>query len=439
MNIDKLRLLSEHYTLNEGGAVGHLSHLYDNWDLTFGELKDVIASAADGKLQRVSEKLDGQNLVFTFNSTGLKVARGSGDIKSGGMDAASLAKKFGGHKNRNVEEGFNLAFKVLNDAMGAIPEKSRLQVFEGGRVWYSIEVIYTKNPNVINYDRDCIVFHQSPSFRIEANGTVKGHSAAPGVAVLQRHIDQMQKALTLKSWAVRGPAVVRLKKIDNGEIVMDTINAIEQAQNAGGVGDSDTIGDYLHNVIEEEVADLGLTHEATEAVAARIVQMQGAPGLPQIKKMVPRDVYQSVKEFVDNQKTLMQHAIMPIEHAIHKFAVELLRGLHSVMVSNGDAEVARLKQQVAGAVNALEKTGDSSAMDVLHTQMEKLGNVENITSAIEGVVFVYKGNAYKVTGNFAPINQILGLFKYGRGSAAAISETVLKNTINEMLVKNGML
>jgi hypothetical protein len=46
--------------------------------------------------------------------------------------------------------------------------------------------------------------------------------------------------------------------------------------------------------------------------------------------------------------------------------------------------------------------------------MGKLKSVENITSPMEGVVFIYKGNAYKFTGSFAAANQILGLFKYGR-------------------------
>jgi len=249
----------------------------------------------------------------------------------------------------------------------------------------------------------------------------------------------MQKSITLKSWAVRGPTVMRLNKINDGEVVADTINAIENAQNGYGVGDDGTIGDYLHSVIKEEVADLGLSPEATEAVTARIVQLPGSPGLPQIKKMVPQDTYQNVKEFVDKQKTLMQHAIMPIEHAVHKFAVELLRGMHSVMVSDGDEEVTRLRRQVAGAIKAIESSGDAAAMDVLHRQMAKLGDVENITASLEGIVFVYKGNAYKCTGNFACVNQILGLFKYGRGKAAVVSEVVLKNAINDMLKKNGVL
>ena len=52
--------------------------------------------------------------------------------------------------------------------------------------------------------------------------------------------------------------------------------------------------------------------------------------------------------------------------------------------------------------------------------MEKLKDLENVSTASEGFVFDYDGQTYKFTGNFAPINQILGLFKYGRGDIPAM-------------------
>ena len=54
-------------------------------------------------------------------------------------------------------------------------------------------------------------------------------------------------------------------------------------------------------------------------------------------------------------------------------------------------------------------------MTIMKKQLEKLGDVGDIETSVEGVVFLYKGNAYKFTGNFSGINGILGLFKYGRG------------------------
>ena len=44
----------------------------------------------------------------------------------------------------------------------------------------------------------------------------------------------------------------------------------------------------------------------------------------------------------------------------------------------------------------------------------KLKDVENVSTATEGFVFDFDDHTYKFTGNFAPINQILGIFKYDR-------------------------
>jgi hypothetical protein len=90
-------------------------------------------------------------------------------------------------------------------------------------------------------------------------------------------------------------------------------------------------------------------------------------------------------------------------------------GLHSTLINDSDAEVMRLRAEVSKAISAIEASGQESSMEVLNRQMQKLGNVENIGAAMEGIVFLYKGNAYKFTGSFSSANQILGLFKYGRG------------------------
>ena len=47
--------------------------------------------------------------------------------------------------------------------------------------------------------------------------------------------------------------------------------------------------------------------------------------------------------------------------------------------------------------------------------MMKLKDLKNINTAAEGFVFDYDGHTYKFTGNFAPVNQILGILRYGRG------------------------
>ena len=45
---------------------------------------------------------------------------------------------------------------------------------------------------------------------------------------------------------------------------------------------------------------------------------------------------------------------------------------------------------------------------------------------------------YKFTGNFAPINQLLGLFKYGRGKIKPLSQTPDPETLQEQKIKEGI-
>ncbi len=423
-------------TLVEGGAVGHLSHLYENRDLTFAELKEILTTAAEGRLEKVSEKLDGMNCVFTWNAElgELKVARSGGDIKRGGMDAGQLADKF---KDRgNLTDAFNSAFKVLSDVITTMPEEERVQVFgDSANFWYSVEIIYTANPNVVNYDGNAVVFHGWPVFEADAEGNVSKGENETGVQLLTSNVNRMQKAVTLRNWQVRGPAMVNLKKLSDGSVAQAAIDKISQTQSDAGMSDSNTINDYLTALMSEEVANLGLPEEAAAATVARSLNNPGAPALTAIKKLVPKERYPAVQDFVKGSPVLLKRFIAPIEAAIQAFAVTLLTGLRSSLVGSHDEEVARLRQAVTSAVKAIESSGNESAMEVLKRQMQKLGSVENITTPVEGVVFIWKGNAYKFTGSFAAANQILGLFKYGRGKSPPLGEAYLREAVEGLRKK----
>ena len=53
-----------------GGVAGHLSHLHENLDFTFGEIKSILQNVASANLE-VVEKVDGQNLFFTYRDLSL--------------------------------------------------------------------------------------------------------------------------------------------------------------------------------------------------------------------------------------------------------------------------------------------------------------------------------------------------------------------------------
>ena len=76
--------------LIEGGAFGHLNHPFDDRNLTFSDLKNIIIIGLSGKLNRedkVSEKLDGQNLMISWVNGRLKAARNKGHLKDSGKNS----------------------------------------------------------------------------------------------------------------------------------------------------------------------------------------------------------------------------------------------------------------------------------------------------------------------------------------------------------------
>ena len=391
-----------------GGAVGHLAHLC--------EIADILTSAASGKLEKVSEKLDGLNLVFSWDvsTDSLKVARNSGNIKSGGLDAESLASKFEGRGN--LSEAFDSAFKVLNGALGSLPQKTKLKVFgpQANR-WYSMEIIYAANPNVINYDSNNVVFHGWPVFKVEDGKVEMTDDDMGGVDLLTSYVEKMQNAVEIRGWKVRGPALARMQKLSDDSILNSVLSKIDNELSSVGLDPSSTVRDYIESKIREDVAELNLSTEISDIVVLRCLAEPGSPTLVDIKKKVDKSTYETINEFIKSSPRRLKTYIKPIELAINDFAVELLKGLQSTLIDNTEEEVVRLQGEVSKAISAIESSGDENAMQMLKTQMEKLKSVSNITSPVEGVVFIYKGNAYKFTGSFAAANQILGLFKYGRG------------------------
>jgi hypothetical protein len=48
-----------------GGVAGHLMHLYDNRDLSYNDIADILSKASQGELEG-TEKLDGFNIYLGF-------------------------------------------------------------------------------------------------------------------------------------------------------------------------------------------------------------------------------------------------------------------------------------------------------------------------------------------------------------------------------------
>ena len=118
------------------------------------------------------------------------------------------------------------------------------------------------------------------------------------------------------------------------------------------------------------------------------------------------------KDFKQYQKDNIQ----PFESIFLKLGAEIMKNASNFLAANPAKSVQAIRKDIAQVIRDLRSTGDISKMGLLRTQLERikrLGGFEKIVP-VEGIVFTYGGNTYKLTGAFAPINQILGTLKYSR-------------------------
>ena len=157
----------------EGGAYGHMSHPFDDMDLTFGDLKNIITKALNGDLGVVRETTDGQALAISWKKGRLIAARNKGHLANAGANAMGIegvSSKFAGRGG--LTDAYNFAMKDLSSAISSLSQKQREKIFGEGSKFMNIEVIWPTSVNVIPYGQALLVFHNCIEY--DKSGTAIG-------------------------------------------------------------------------------------------------------------------------------------------------------------------------------------------------------------------------------------------------------------------------
>ena len=410
-----------------GGVAGHLAHLYDNRDLTYNKMAEILMKAAQGELIG-TENTDGYNIYLGFVDGKARAARNKGDMSRGGMTMQDLANRtFQG--GESAKKAYVTAFKAYEKAIDSLSPEEKEKIFGvAGEIFYNTEIQGPVAPNVVNYDENVLNIHRMGHKRYNKDtNQLEVVDATEESAFLDNVIDRFEQATSGESFNVRRTAFLDLNRITD-EVTLNTV--LNKISATGYEGDM-TLNQYLEEKIRPMIDEKFDTLDALrrERLLDRILLKEGAVSLTQIAKGLPREEKAKISQYVKNSKFIIKKLIEPIESAIHDFAVELLRGLKSAYVLDNHKEVTRLKKEVEEAIKAIktyEGPEKETARDILVQQLKKLKHHDNIDTVVEGFAFQYDGQMYKFTGNFAPMNQLLGLFRYGRGSIPKmVKESIL--------------
>jgi len=427
-----------------GGRAGHMSHLYDNPNLRFSQMMNIFKDAANGELEG-TEKTDGQNLYVGYNVAEgkAKAVRNKSNLiglyrvkneetgkteivrkhPPGGLDAAGLASKF--EARGDLEKAFNEAFESFETVARSFPEKTQREIFGDGVnmiVFFNSEIQDPRNANVINYDTKLLNIHRVGHEAIDpqTGAELPDINVGPNAVKLERSLDHVQEINTNQKFKVQVNQIRQLEALSDGEQLNYALDRLNRVLDDTGISDNQTVGEYVIARLLPMIRNqISLPEEKENLLIKRLLGVKGI-NIREIKKDLDPTQTQAVIMLVSNSKILLQNAIQPLEDVVHDFSVEMIRDLQSAFILDQNPEVRRLKVLTQKAIDGIEASGNEEAMEILRKQMQKLKSAENVTTAAEGFVFDYDGYTYKFTGNFAPMNQLLGLFQYGRGNIPAM-------------------
>jgi cytidyltransferase-like protein len=394
----------------------HLPHLYDDRELTFNEIQEILTKAAKGEVKG-TEKVDGLNLYLGYKDGQPKAARNNYDIKNGGLSADELAQReFNGEQ---VSQIFDLAFQSFANLVSKL-DKKLLSIIFGptGNVFLNSEILNGKT-NVINYGAKTILIHRNGHKRFnEQTGEVENIREDTSKAIshiINKMNDTMNKQMEGVEFRVQQDPITQLPALEDQSVLADTI---QKLKTAGFEGDM-TIHQYLFNKIKAIVTEKlpSLNEKNNNDVVNKIIGVKGTPSITVLKRYVDENpnFTNELKALVANKKQIINDVMFPIEDAIHDFSVEILKKLNSSFIDNTEEEAQRIKQELKDEVIKLKNYDGpykDYVVDNLKRQLKKIKHIDNVQTSLEGFVFNFGNKYYKFTGNFAPINQIMGLYKY---------------------------
>ena len=409
----------------EGGKAGHMMHPYENLHMKISDMKRLIEDFQNDF--EISEKVDGANLFFSVDSKTGKVlfSRNKSD-----MSYEETLEKFGPSHPAHVlfDEGTRSIFNAVQRALKMSEIKEIFgQHPEGGKTYINFEIMHPKKPNQIKYDMKYIVFHAIVDFDMNGNKV----ASSPDDSRLIMLLDKLQPYFRVydNDFNLGSNLKIKLNNLSESDI-HELLSELNKITDKLGISDNMTIADAVKKEVtrlldQNNLLSL-LSDEKIDMIYDFITNESSNIKGVQIKKGLDKEISKALTSLGLTSKTKAYKIIKKVNEDFKALFVLLgIKLLHNIpsryMSSDASSKnVRELKDLLVAAIsdydNILNKPDMSDVESkILKSLAPHISNVRKygidriVSSPVEGGVFTGKDqNTYKVTGGFAPLNQILG-------------------------------
>jgi hypothetical protein len=447
--------------LLEGAVAGHMNHVYDNGEMTFGELKQLLQAAVDGKL-RGTEKTDGQNVFLSFDVATQKARaiRNKGHIKAGGLTVEEFDNFFSGHPSQALRYSFVEALQAFEDAVRQLDKDTQFKIFGNKKdnIYFNTEVM---NPgladgeegdprsagtkNVIPYDKKTLLIHEvghamfDPNTALAYDDPESKKRVSRGYSTLENSLIGMStedpSLFSIETHPRRNLDPAGMRRAS--DVLSPTIEAIDNVVSDFGLNDSSTIQDLVMVQVKPIIDNFGMTEDRNKAFILRLMglcrsledrnkiipcgtkdpktgkRLHLPPiTIRELTAGVPQELSDEIRDF--DSKFKYQEYTAALSNSLYEFTNAILQDFQSSFIEDNEKAIKDLQDEINSSIEKIRASANEAAKEDLEKQLKKLQDVRNVNTPSEGFVFDFNGTTYKFTGWFAPSNQILGTERYGR-------------------------
>lgn len=413
---------SEGVMLYEGGAAGHLAHPYEDYDLTFSDMQNMISAALGGTVEAAQEKLDGQNLMVTYKDGKVKAARNKGHIKdfaANSLTVAQVKQTFAGRGP--IQGAFSEAMVDLESAISMLSKPQKEKFFANGSKFLNLEVLYPETVNVVPYGATQLRIHHIKEYDKAGNVIGEDIESAQAFEGALRQVEaQNQKTYEIK---ITDPVTIK-KSADFAKQKEELLKVLKDIVTKYKLKMDDKLGLYFQAWWKEYITNIGkqygyvIEDNTLQQLINRWAFGNKQTNIRVIRDAITNEDFKTWAVEFDKRDYAMQNKIAarPIENLFLKLGVYTLSNIENLVSLNPNNSVRQMKKDLKSAVNQIKVSGktDANALDFLKRELTRLKDIGGYNAILptEGIVFKYNGKLFKLTGAFAPMNMLIGYLKY---------------------------
>jgi len=400
--------------LIEGGASGHMAHPYDYTEFTLRDLKGLIRNLFSGKIEDITEKIDGTNIQATMNQHGQVVfIRNKTDLNSelGGMTIDDMAKKW--EAKPSVAKTFLTAGHIITEVFEQIGPKF-FNPSDNKKLVLNCECVTEGKTNVLYYNSSQVDFHDIWVYEKNEEGKWENTD------VTKTGLDTIQKACEKVDNAQITPKLIIKVQKDSEEILVSFIKKLDRIFKDANCKEQSTVDDWKFSRFlsyckeHEEWTDWVLkSEEGTRLLYRRWFYDDKSVNIKKICELYPEDANNVRSVDKKEYKKWIASVMEPLDNFFIELGNSIIELCDGILNQDSKAEIVKkLKTDLEDAVSEIELNGDDDANQKMTKQLTRLEGIG--LNATEGIVFRYKGKLMKCTGSFAALNQLLGMTKFNR-------------------------